>query len=144
MLTDLLSRMADFDLTPDQREVRKKPPARRVAHDHGAERAQRVGRVAAALQHRPHRAAPGDVDAAVELRHVIPNEWSLLLSGLLSVLFGVLLLVQPGGGALAVVWVVGFYAVLFGIGMLAFAWRLRGLHEHVSELTRPLSQAKPA
>jgi uncharacterized membrane protein HdeD (DUF308 family) len=85
-----------------------------------------------------------EVIAAVELRHVIPNEWSLLLSGLLSVVFGVLLLVQPGGGALAVVWVIGFYAVLFGIGMLAFAWRLRGLHEHMSELTTPVSQANPA
>jgi hypothetical protein len=43
-----------------------------------------------------------------------------------------------------VVWLIGFYAVLFGIGLLAFARRLRGLHEHMSELTTPLSQAKPA
>jgi uncharacterized membrane protein HdeD (DUF308 family) len=84
-----------------------------------------------------------EVIAAVDLRHVIPNEWFLLFSGLLSVLVGVVLLVQPGAGALAIVWVIGFYAVLFGIGMLAFAWRLRGLHEHMAEVTAPVSQPRP-
>ena len=71
-----------------------------------------------------------EVIAGVELRHVIKNEWSLVLSGVISAVFGILLLVQPGTGALAVVWLIGLYAVIFGIGMLSLAWQLRGLLEH--------------
>src|SRR5947207_4963016 len=45
-----------------------------------------------------------EIMAAVELRREITNEWFLILSGALSVVFGVLLLLFPGEGALAVVW----------------------------------------
>ena len=74
--------------------------------------------------------------AAVRLRQVIKNEWALVFSGVLSVIFGILLLVQPGAGALALVWLIGLYAVIFGIGMLVFGWRLRGLAQHMPELSR--------
>ena len=84
-----------------------------------------------------------EVIAAVELRHVIPNEWFLIISGLLSVVFGILLLVQPGAGALALVWLIGLYAVVFGIGMLALAWRLRGLLKHMPEVSSRAPQARP-
>jgi uncharacterized membrane protein HdeD (DUF308 family) len=56
---------------------------------------------------------------------VIPNEWALILGGALSVLFGVVLVVAPGAGALAVVFIIGAYAILFGIALLGLAWRLR-------------------
>ena len=62
---------------------------------------------------------------AVRLRLVIENEWTLGLSGLASVVFGVLLAVWPAAGALAVVWLIGSYAVLFGVLLLALAFRLR-------------------
>jgi len=65
--------------------------------------------------------------AAVRLRNVISNEWTLGFAGVLSVVFGVLLFAQPGAGALAVVWIIGVYAVIFGIALLALAWRLRGM-----------------
>ena len=84
-----------------------------------------------------------EVIAAVELRHVIRNEWFLILSGLLSVVFGILLLVQPAAGALALVWLIGLYAVIFGIGMLALAWRLRGLLEHMPEVPSREPQTRP-
>ena len=42
--------------------------------------------------------------AAVRLRRVFPNERGLVLGGALSVLFGLVLVVAPGTGALAVVW----------------------------------------
>lgn len=59
--------------------------------------------------------------AAVRFRKEIRNEWLLGLSGVVSVLFGGMLIMQPGAGALALVWVIGIYAVFFfGILLLVF------------------------
>jgi uncharacterized membrane protein HdeD (DUF308 family) len=65
--------------------------------------------------------------AAVRLRKVIQNEWWLALSGIVSVLFGIVLLAAPGAGALAVVWLIAAYAIVFGILNLALAVRLHGM-----------------
>jgi uncharacterized membrane protein HdeD (DUF308 family) len=67
-----------------------------------------------------------EVVAAVRLRRVITNEWGLIIGGVLSVIFGIVLIVSPGAGALAVVFVIGAYAVLFGVTLLMLSWRLRG------------------
>lgn len=66
-----------------------------------------------------------EVVAAVRLRRIIRNEWGLIIGGVLSVLFGIVLIVAPGAGALAVVFLIGAYAVLFGITLLMLSWRLR-------------------
>lgn len=63
--------------------------------------------------------------AAVRLRNEIENEWLLALSGIASLVFGILIAVAPGAGALAVVWLIGVYAIVFGILLLAFAIRVR-------------------
>lgn len=65
------------------------------------------------------------VIAAIRLRKDIRNEWLLGLSGLVSILFGAMLVMQPGAGALALVWVIGIYAVFFGILLLVFSLRLK-------------------
>lgn len=65
--------------------------------------------------------------AAVQLRKVITGEWALGIGGLLSVVLGVILAANPLAGALAVVWIIGLYAVLFGVLLLWLAWRLHGL-----------------
>jgi uncharacterized membrane protein HdeD (DUF308 family) len=62
---------------------------------------------------------------AIRLRKEIDNEWWLILSGVLSVLFGLILLITPGAGALALIWVIGAYAIVFGVMMIAFALKLR-------------------
>ena len=62
---------------------------------------------------------------AVRLRKEIDNEWAIGLSGALSVLFGVVLLVAPGAGALAFIWVIGAYAVVFGILLVMAALKLK-------------------
>ena len=70
--------------------------------------------------------------AAVRLRKSIENEWLLGLSGLLSVIFGVLILINPGAGALAVIWVIGAYAIVFGVLLIALGLKLRSRTHHSS------------
>lgn len=65
------------------------------------------------------------IAAAIRFRKEIQNEWLHGLSGLVSLLFGVMLVIQPGAGALALVWVIGPYAVFFGILLLVLALRLK-------------------
>jgi uncharacterized membrane protein HdeD (DUF308 family) len=64
--------------------------------------------------------------AAVRLRRVIENEWWMIVSGIASVIFGIALLVAPGAGALALIWVIAVYAIIFGVVLLGLAFRLRG------------------
>lgn len=63
--------------------------------------------------------------AAVKLRRELESEWWLALSGVASVIFGLLLIFFPGPGALAVVWLIAAYAIIFGVLLLALAIRLR-------------------
>jgi uncharacterized membrane protein HdeD (DUF308 family) len=63
---------------------------------------------------------------------VIANEWSWIAGGVLSVIFGLILLASPGAGALALVWLIGLYAILYGITLIALAWRVRELGERSS------------
>ena len=55
-----------------------------------------------------------EIAAAIELRRVIRGEWMLAVSGLLSIGFGVVTMILPGPSALALVTILGLYAVVFG------------------------------
>jgi uncharacterized membrane protein HdeD (DUF308 family) len=72
-----------------------------------------------------------EIVAAIQLRRVITGEWMLILGGLLSILFGVLLFVYPSVGAVSMIWVIGIYTVIFGISEIIFAFRLRGLRREL-------------
>ncbi len=72
-----------------------------------------------------------EIVAAIQLRREITGEWMLILGGLLSIIFSVLLIVFPGAGAVSLVWMIGIYAIVFGISEMIFAFRLRGLRREL-------------
>jgi len=67
------------------------------------------------------------VIGGIALRKEIRGEWWLVLSGLLAFLFGVLILIHPMAGLLAIVWTIGAYAIVFGACLVMLAFRVRKL-----------------
>lgn len=61
------------------------------------------------------------IAAAIRLRHEIDNEWALGLGGLVSVVLGVIIILNPNAGLLGLVWAIGGYAIAFGLLMIYLA-----------------------
>jgi uncharacterized membrane protein HdeD (DUF308 family) len=68
-----------------------------------------------------------EIALAIKLRREIKGEWFLILMGLLSIAFAVMLLWNPLPGALALVWLIGSYAIVFGLLAIILGFRLRSL-----------------
>jgi uncharacterized membrane protein HdeD (DUF308 family) len=68
-----------------------------------------------------------EVIAAIHWRKEIVGEWALILGGIVSVAFGVLLVIFPATGIVTLVWLIGAYALIFGVVMIMLAFRLRSL-----------------
>jgi uncharacterized membrane protein HdeD (DUF308 family) len=64
--------------------------------------------------------------AAYQLRNVIRGEWLLALDGVVAIIFGIVLIAFPSAGALAVVWLIGAFAIVSGVILLMTAFQRRG------------------
>ena len=71
---------------------------------------------------------------AYRFRKVLRNDWMLAVAGVLRVAFGAILVAAPGEGALAITWLIGWFALLWGAMHLAFAWRLRQLQTQIERV----------
>lgn len=74
--------------------------------------------------------------AGVKMRHEFPGEWMLILSGILTTVFGVLMVLLPWAGLLSLIWLIGAYSLFFGLLLLFFGFRLRAL-AHTRPAPRP-------
>jgi uncharacterized membrane protein HdeD (DUF308 family) len=68
-----------------------------------------------------------EIAVAIKLRREIKGEWFLILMGLASIAFAILLLWHPVLGAATLIWIMGWYAVIFGVLAMVFGFRLRSL-----------------
>ncbi|MFE3452902.1 HdeD family acid-resistance protein [Nonomuraea sp. NPDC059194] len=68
-----------------------------------------------------------EIIAGIRLRKIIDNEWMLIIGGLLSVVVGVLLLIWPASGALALTWLIGAFAIIYGITIIILSTRVKSL-----------------
>jgi uncharacterized membrane protein HdeD (DUF308 family) len=72
--------------------------------------------------------------AAVQLRKIIANEIWLIIGGIASIAFGVLMLLYPIIAAIAIIYIIAAYAIVFGVIMIGFSFRLRA---HATAPTKP-------
>jgi uncharacterized membrane protein HdeD (DUF308 family) len=70
-----------------------------------------------------------EIVLAVRLRRAIEGEAWLALAGVVSILFGVVVVLFPAAGALSVVWLIGSFAMAFGVFLVLLGWRLRGIDQ---------------
>ena len=72
-----------------------------------------------------------EIMQGIRIRKEVEGEWMLYLSGAASVLFGILLLISPGTGAVALAWLIGAYALFFGLLLIVLAFRLRRMRSRI-------------
>lgn len=72
-----------------------------------------------------------EIEVAIRLRKEMKGEWLLILGGLATVVFGVLLMVWPGEGALAVLWLIATYAIIFGVLLVILAFKAQSFRKQL-------------
>lgn len=76
-----------------------------------------------------------EIVAAIRLRKEIEGEWRLILSGLGSVALGVVLVLRPALGALAMAWLIALYAIVIGVVLVALSFKMRGFAHRLETMT---------
>ncbi len=80
-----------------------------------------------------------EIVASIDLAGELDGDWMLGLSGVLSVVFGTVVALFPRSGALAVIWLIGLYAILDGITRLMVAYRVNNAGKEVKSALQPSS-----
>lgn len=75
-----------------------------------------------------------EISGAIALRDAIRNEFWWILLGLVTIALAIYIIIQPDIGILALVYTIGIYAVIAGISLIAFAFRLRGAGKDIEKL----------
>jgi uncharacterized membrane protein HdeD (DUF308 family) len=70
-----------------------------------------------------------EIVVAWQIRREVRDEWVLAVDGIVSVLFGLAVLIFPGAGALALVWAIAAFAIISGVILLVVAFRLRSFRD---------------
>jgi len=80
-----------------------------------------------------------EIIAAIKLRRYVAGEWLLLVSGFASLVFGLLLIILPLAGAIAIAFTLGVYAMTFGVLLISLGLRLRAIvHSPIATVSNPL------
>ncbi|MBO9155147.1 HdeD family acid-resistance protein [Chitinophaga sp. GCM10012297] len=66
-----------------------------------------------------------EIVIAIRLRKELTGEWMLIVAGIFSVIFGILLFMQPLAGVVVISWWLGVYALFLGIFLLSVGFRLK-------------------
>lgn len=74
-----------------------------------------------------------EIIAAVQIRESASDEWLLIIGGILSFIFGIILLACPALGLLAVIWIIGIYAIIFGVLLFALAFVVKGWQKEIKK-----------
>lgn len=77
-----------------------------------------------------------EIITAIQLRKEIEGEWLLGLGGVLSILLGFVLVASPGRGLVTLAWVLGTYAFLFGITLIALGFEMRRMGRQLESRIR--------
>jgi uncharacterized membrane protein HdeD (DUF308 family) len=67
-----------------------------------------------------------EIATAIRLRKEIRGEGWMILSGIASIVFAILVMFFPGVGALGLLWLIAAYAIIFGVLLVILGLRLRG------------------
>ncbi len=70
-----------------------------------------------------------EIWTAIRLREHVKGELFLAIAGVISILFGLYVIIFPGAGILSVLWLIAVFALAFGVTLIALGWRLRGIYE---------------
>lgn len=65
------------------------------------------------------------IATAIRLRKEISGEWMLIFAGALSLVFGLLVIIQPLVSLISILWLIGFYAIFFGVLLMGLAFKVR-------------------
>lgn len=66
-----------------------------------------------------------EIAAGIRLRKEVQGEIWMILSGIASILFGMLLMLFPGAGALGLIWLIAAYAIVFGVMLIGLGFKLK-------------------